>query len=307
MPGVGSREWGSMSNFFDYYYALPTPYSRFLLRRDAEIVKQEGVSVRRDFELFGGARSAVAGFGLDADQHGRRAALFLLDRRGVFERVRGDHAVVVVGGGDQRRRVFRLFDVVQRRVRVKRLELLGFVRRSVIGDPVPADGELVEAQHVHHAHGRQRNFEKLGPLVQHRADQQPAVRPDLNRQFLRRRVFVGDQPFGGGDEIVEDVLFFQLHPGLVPLLAVFAAAAQVGGGVDEAVFEHRYAQRAERRGHRYVEPAIAVEQRRIIAVELQTFLVNQEHRHARAVLAVIEDLPGFVFVGLVAGDFDRAV
>src|SRR5215475_252934 len=117
---IGSGEWGSVRNVFDYYSPLPTPYSRFLLRRDAEVMKQEGVSVRRDFELFGGARSAVAGFGLDADQHGRRAALFLLDRRGVFERVRGDHAVVVVGGGDQRRRVFHLFDVVQRRVRVKR-------------------------------------------------------------------------------------------------------------------------------------------------------------------------------------------
>jgi hypothetical protein len=95
----------------------------------------------------------------------------------------------------------------------------------------------VEAQHVHHAHGRQRHFEKLGPLVHHRADQQPAVRPALNRQFFRRRVFIGDQPFCGGDEIVEDVLFFQLRPGFVPFFAVFAAATQVGRGVNESVFE----------------------------------------------------------------------
>src|SRR5215468_6206659 len=67
-----------------------------LFRRHAEVVKQEGVSVRRDFDLFGRAAGSVTGFGLDADQHGRRAALFLLDRRRVLERMRGDYAVVVI-------------------------------------------------------------------------------------------------------------------------------------------------------------------------------------------------------------------
>src|SRR5262249_62152987 len=125
---------------------FPTPH--FLLRRDAEVVKQEGVSVRRDFELFGRARSAVTGFGLDADQHGRGTSLFLLDRRGVFERMRGNHSVVVIGGSDQRRRVFRLFDVVQRRGCGNRLELFGVIRTAIIGGPVSAGGGFVGTRHV---------------------------------------------------------------------------------------------------------------------------------------------------------------
>ena len=47
---------------------------------------------------------AVAGLGLDADQDGVVARLGRLERRGELEAVRGDDAVVVVGGGDQGRR-----------------------------------------------------------------------------------------------------------------------------------------------------------------------------------------------------------
>ena len=47
---------------------------------------------------------AVAGLGFDADQYRGAARLGGLQRRGEFEAVRGHDAVVVVGGGDQRRR-----------------------------------------------------------------------------------------------------------------------------------------------------------------------------------------------------------
>ena len=43
-------------------------------------------------------------------------------------------------------------------------------------------------------------------------------------------VLVVDQPFGRGDEVVEDVLLLAEHSGLVPVLAVFAAAAEIGDG-----------------------------------------------------------------------------
>ena len=50
--------------------------------------------------------------------------------------------------------------------------------------------------------------------------------------FVGPRVLVGDQPLGRGDEVVEDVLLLELRAGLVPGLAVLAAAADVGQGVD---------------------------------------------------------------------------
>ena len=50
---------------------------------------------------------------------------------------------------------------------------------------------------------------------------------------------VGDQPLGGGVEVVEDVLLVAAHAGAVPLLALLAAAAQVGDGVDAAGLDPR--------------------------------------------------------------------
>ena len=79
--------------------------------------------------------------------------------------------------------------------------------------------------------------------------------------------------------------FFSFMPWLVPRLAVLAAAAHVGVGVDEALLEQREPRRAEGRRLDDVEAAVGVEQRRVGAVELQPFLVHEEHRDLRAVLA----------------------
>ena len=49
-------------------------------------------------------------------------------------------------------------------------------------------------------------------------------------------IFLRDQVFGGGDEIVEHVLFFLEHAGAMPVFAKLSAAAKVGDGVDAAVF-----------------------------------------------------------------------
>ena len=109
-----------------------------------------------------------------------------------------------------------------------------------------------------------------------------------------------------GDEVVEHVLLLQLGAGVVPRLAVFAAAAHVDAGVDEALLEQRDAQRVEARRGRDVEAAVAVHQRRVVAVERQALLVHQEHRHLRAVLARDEHLLGLVLVGVEAGNRRRA-
>jgi hypothetical protein len=81
------------------------------------------------------------------------------------------------------------------RIGVESLELFRVIRRSVIRDPVPPDRELVEPQHVHDA-----------DLQDRRADEQPAVRSTLHGELRRRGVFIRDQPFGGRNKIVKDVL-----------------------------------------------------------------------------------------------------
>ena len=84
-----------------------------------------------------------------------------------------------------------------------------------------------EAQHVHDADLRDGDPEELGTLVHDGAHQQTAVRASLNRQPGRRSVLLFDEPLGGGDEVVEDVLLLELHPLLVPLLTVFATTSDI--------------------------------------------------------------------------------
>src|SRR6185436_7246180 len=47
-------------------------------------------------------------------------------------------------------------------------------------------------------------------------------------------------------------------------------------------------------------------QRRVVAVKLQAFFVDQKHRHARAIFALVKDLPGLIVLGLESGNIDRA-
>ena len=69
---------------------------------------------------------------------------------------------------------------------------------------------------------------RSGRWVMQAPTSRPPLDPPADRQLGRRRVLVRDQPLGRGDEVVEDVLLLELGAGLVPVLAVFAAAAQVG-------------------------------------------------------------------------------
>ena len=48
-------------------------------------------------------------------------------------------------------------------------------------------------------------------------------------------MFFGDEVLGGGDHVVEDVLFFVEHAGAVPVFTELGTPAQVGDGVDAAV------------------------------------------------------------------------
>ncbi len=84
--------------------------------------------------------------------------------------------------------------------------------------------------------------------------------------MLAGGVLVGDQPFGSGDEIVENILLVELAAGVVPFFAVLATTAEVGGGKDEALFE-----KGENEGAKFwsdgdVESAVSVEKSGILAV-----------------------------------------
>src|SRR5262249_17301830 len=80
----------------------------------------------------------------------------------------------------------------------------------------------------------------------------------------------------------------------MPLLAVFGPAPQIRLRINAAHLHPDQITDRKRRRQRDAETAVAVEQRRILTVELQALFARDEHRHARAILAVVKDLLGFV-------------
>ena len=252
--------------------------------------------------------AAVSGALLDPDEYGVRAVpVDLLDPRRVLEGMAGRHPIVVVGGSHQRRRkVLARRDVVVRRVRAQDLEHLRVIRTAIVGGPCPTDRELVEAEHVHHAHRRERRPEELGALVQDRPDEQAAVRSPGDREPRGLGDRVVDQELGGRDEVVEDVLLVFEHAAPVPALAVLAAAPEIHLRVHPAALQEDEVRRIEAGPQADVEAAVAVQESRVVAVPAHALLVGQEHGDPGAVRRGEEDLLGLVLLE-VEGDLGRPV
>src|SRR5687767_8343405 len=129
---------------------------------------------------------------------------------------------------------------MQRRVSIKRLKLLRIVTGTIVCNPVPTNGELMEPQHVHYSHLRNGYFEKLRPLVHDRAYKQTTIRSTLNGKFIGGSVFVCDEIFGSRDEIVKNILLLQLGPSLVPFLAILTTASHICRCVNDALLQERH-------------------------------------------------------------------
>jgi len=76
-------------------------------------------------------------------------------------------------------------------------------------------------------------------------------------QVIAVGVFLRDQVFAGGDEVVEDILLFFEHAGAMPVFAKLSSAAQVGNGVDATVLHPEKHAAAETRRQRDVKAAVA--------------------------------------------------
>ena len=122
----------------------------------------------------------------------------------------------------------------------------------------------------------------------------PTSSPPLQRPWIASLggpgVLMVDQPFGGGDEIFVRLGPIELDGRLVPFLAIFTAAADVGDRVNAPHLHPIDDRDAECGGDRDVESAVAVEQGRVVAAERQPFLGGDEHRNLGAVLAGVENL-----------------
>src|SRR3954451_15018884 len=158
---------------------------RYRRRIHSQLLHQECPLVRHFFYLLRNRLSAtVACTSLHPHQYRSGPCLVGLHGSREFERMSRNYSIIVIRSHHEARRILRPgFQLVQRRILVDRPELLSIVRRSVIRSPSPPDRELVETQHVHHAHARQRCPEQVGPLCQACAYQQSAVAPTSDRQL----------------------------------------------------------------------------------------------------------------------------
>lgn len=101
--------------------------------------------------------------------------------------------------------------------------------------PVATDRELVVAEHIDHRDFAYDGTEEVGALHHTGRDKEPAIATPIDCQARGVRIVVGDESFGGGDEVVEDVLFLLQHSCLVPVLAILVATAQIRYGIDASV------------------------------------------------------------------------
>ena len=76
----------------------------------------------------------------------------------------------------------------------------------------------------------------------------------------------------------------------MPLLAILATAAKIYLRIDAALLEEWYAHCREVWTQRDVETSVAIKEHGVLSIPLHTFLVCNEHRNARSVLAEEEEL-----------------
>ena len=159
----------------------------------------------------------------------------------------------------------------------------------------------MEAEHVHDADCGKAGAEEVGSLGHAGSDEKSSIRAAGDGEFFLGGVFFTDEKFTSGDEIIEDILFFELHAGLVPFLTVFATATEAGHGVNAAHVEPGDDGGRVEGLHGIVESTVGVEVGWVLSVELNSFFMNDEERDFGAVFGGVKNLLGFVVVRV---DFD---
>ena len=178
---------------------------------------------------------------VDTDKHGIVALMTLLQGGSKLERMGWYHTIVVIRCCYQCSRIgCAWLQVVQGRVAAQILEhLFRVLAGAIVTGPVPADGELVIAQHVHHTHFRDGNAKQFRTLCHAGSHKQSAIRTAYDSQLILAGITLTDQPFCSTDEIVEHVLLLHLRACQMPFLTILTTASQRHLCIDAAILEER--------------------------------------------------------------------
>ena len=164
------------------------------------------------------------------------------------------------------------------------LEAVRFLDGAEFRNVRHAVGREFHAHQVRHGYLVDRRAEEIGPLGDRASDEDAAGAAAHDRDLRGRCVLMRDEPFGAGDRVVPGVRLGQLVAGLVPVLAVFSAAAHMRNREYPAAVEPRQESRPVERRLRNAVGTVAVEDRRVVSVELDALDVHDRQRHERAVL-----------------------
>ena len=216
----------------------------------------------------------------DAQQRRRLAAARRLQTGGHFSGHPGVDARIVVAVSQQGRRVAQAVAHLviaahreqarkARRVR-DRAELLD-VRHPVAGG--------LGANRIEHADLHHRGAEQFGAGRNGAAGEHTARRGPHGRHVFGRGIALAGEILGAGDQVQPGVGLVGHAPRVVPLLAVLAAAAHMGDGVNAAAFEPGHAQRRKRRVYRDAVGPVSVHDGRVAAVEFDIGAVEYGQGH----------------------------
>lgn len=246
----------------------------------------------------------MSGFGFDAKEDRAVGCGVGLEACSELSCVEGIDTVVVIGGHDEGDGIGdRFFEFVIRRICPKPSEFFCILWIAVLRDPESGDGGDREADHIGEGDLAGDGPKEIGALGHGCGDEQTAVASAAYGESLGLGDAVGDQPFGGSDKVVEDILFFVASSCFVPRSAVFSAAAKVGKGKDTTAIEPREEGGHKGRLERDFEAAVAVEFGGVVSVALESFAIDEKHRDACAIFGGVEDLFGLI-AAEVYGDAD---
>src|SRR3984957_4703305 len=169
---------------------------------------------------------AMPQFRIIQEQNRFISALRRLHRRRHFPRMQRSHARVAVSRQKQHRRIFRSRrHMVIRRIGKEGGELPRILRRSVFRDPILRHQKILITHHIQQRIPAHNRAEKFRPLRHCRPHQQSAVAAPGDRQSVRARVLIRDQPFRRREKIIEHVLLFLQHPRAMPVFPELPSAA----------------------------------------------------------------------------------
>ena len=219
---------------------------------------------------------------------------------------------VVLGGGEDER--LGIGDPLAQILVGRRLLPEGPHRRildaAIFAFPRGAGGDFRDADHVEQGDVDDDGVPQFGVLGELDPGLQAPVRAAADAEAARAGDLARNEVAADRGEIVIDDLALGPEPGLVPLGAELTAAADVGEGINPALFEPQLARgRGIARGLARVEPAIGIEQGRVVAGERHVAAVDEEIGDfgpvARHRLMLFGDEVRGVELGALAADFVR--